>query len=613
MFVTQTTDENQHPVKEYKDKEEHVVLKSVYDGSNWLNTYYVYDDFGLLRYVLPPKLMANIGSTTSLSQNSDIVKQLGYYYQYDSLNRMIVKQLPGAGPVYMVYDKRDRLVLSQDGKMRAENPSQWIFTKYDALNRPVLTGEYTHTSALGQADMQAVVYNFYANSPGAKYFEEAGSNVHGYTNLSFPCLSDENAYLTVTYYDDYSTVNTWGSSYSYIINFSISPMTTVKGQVTGTKIKVLNTTNTWLYTALYYDDKYRIIQIRHDLYDGSNGGKETISSLYDFVGKVLQTKQIQSFNGTTTTVDKWMTYDHAGRLVKTEQEINGANHTVTSQIVYNELGQLQKKTLGSVQDENYQYNIRGWLTQINDPDNLGSNMFGMKLLYNDANTSLGNQTQFNGNISGMLWKSSTKAEQGYSFGYDPLNRLTGSDYKINSAGAWTESTAFEEKSIGYDANGNITTLLRTNDTGSTRDSFAYHYNGNQLTDISNGMAYTYDANGNMKKDGLRNFDVMYNILNLPSSISKGSDNISYIYSAAGEKLAKKMKDNTYQYYAGNFVYGTDKGLDYILFKEGKVNRQADGSLVYDYFIKDHLGNTRVDFSQRGTNVRETEYYPFGSN
>ncbi len=39
-----------------------------------------------------------------------------------------------------------------------------------------------------------------------------------------------------------------------------------------------------------------------------------------------------------------------------------------------------------------------------------------------------------------------------------------------------------------------------------------------------------------------------------------SNNIAYIYSTAGENLAKKMKDNTYQYYAGSMVYDNTKAL-----------------------------------------------------
>jgi len=64
----------------------------------------------------------------------------------------------------------------------------------------------------------------------------------------------------------------------------------------------------------------------------------------------------------------------------------------------------------------------------------------------------------------------------------------------------------------------------------------------------------------------------YNFLNLPNSISKDSESISYIYSASGEKLAKRMKDYSYQYYAGGMVYNYDKSLKYILFEEGLVNK-----------------------------------------
>lgn len=106
----------------------------------------------------------------------------------------------------------------------------------------------------------------------------------------------------------------------------------------------------------------------------------------------------------------------------------------------------------------------------------------------------------------------------------------------------------------------------------------------------------------------------YNILNLPKTITKSSDNIAYIYSAAGEKLAKKMIDNTYQYYAGNMVYKNDKSLNYLLFEEGLVNK-VSGGYTYEYHLKDHLGNTRVTFQPNGSGTTTTqvaEYYPFGS-
>ncbi|MDP4207636.1 MAG: DUF6443 domain-containing protein, partial [Bacteroidota bacterium] len=219
LYVTKTTDENQDSIKEYKDKEGHVVMKSVYDGAVWLKTCYVYDDFGLLRYVLPPKAFDQLagipsgvndaevitGNTTknayegksyalqsgasltltsgfnfaassgasftvaqASSQNTaDVLKNLAYQYTYDTRNRMIGKKLPGAGWISMVYDKRDRLVLSQDSVQHSAN--KWLFTKYDELNRPVTTGLITIVDTRNNIQ-QALDNTVYGTSSPRSYF-----------------------------------------------------------------------------------------------------------------------------------------------------------------------------------------------------------------------------------------------------------------------------------------------------------------------------------------------------------------------------------------------------------------------------------------------------------
>ena len=62
-------------------------------------------------------------------------------------------------------------------------------------------------------------------------------------------------------------------------------------------------------------------------------------------------------------------------------------------------------------------------------------------------------------------------------------------------------------------------------------------------------------------------------------------------------------------YIGNFVYENETIL-YILTGYGRI--VVDGT-NYDnqYFIKDHLGNTRVTFNSSGTLLQEDSYYPFG--
>ncbi|HEY4785682.1 MAG TPA: RHS repeat-associated core domain-containing protein, partial [Bacteroidales bacterium] len=61
---------------------------------------------------------------------------------------------------------------------------------------------------------------------------------------------------------------------------------------------------------------------------------------------------------------------------------------------------------------------------------------------------------------------------------------------------------------------------------------------------------------------------------------------------------------------GNTIYNNAKAVDYILHEEGMV-KNSSGSFTYEYYLKDHLGNTRVVFNSSGTIEQSTDYYPFG--
>ena len=70
LTKTVTTDEEGHAVIEFVDKLGQTILKrvqaveapnmSTYVSGEWADTYYIYDDFGDLRYVLPPEAVNNI-------------------------------------------------------------------------------------------------------------------------------------------------------------------------------------------------------------------------------------------------------------------------------------------------------------------------------------------------------------------------------------------------------------------------------------------------------------------------------------------------------------------------------------------------------------------------
>ncbi|MBN8787976.1 MAG: RHS repeat-associated core domain-containing protein [Terrimonas sp.] len=116
--------------------------------------------------------------------------------------------------------------------------------------------------------------------------------------------------------------------------------------------------------------------------------------------------------------------------------------------------------------------------------------------------------------------------------------------------------------------------------------------------------YWYDGNGNLTKDNNKNISsIAYNHLNLPQTITiTGKGTVSYIYDAAGNKLQKTTVDNTTSpakttvtHYIGPLIYQNDT-LQLIGMSEGRIRARTNArtdTLYYDYFIKDHLGNTRM--------------------
>jgi RHS repeat-associated protein len=216
LYKTVTKDENwqpnqtyvtDHTSEEFKNKSGQVLLKRTYDGVNTLDTYYVYDDFGNLTYVLPPvaSAQADINANNTLSK-------FCYQYRYDHRNRLIEKRIPGKDWEYIVYDALDRPVLTQDVNLR--DNGLWLFTKYDALGRVVYTGEYT--SSANRISLQSSVTastTLHETRTATATF--IGDSDAYYSNNTFPTTAIE--LLTVNYYDDYL----WDTGTSYEANYNM--------------------------------------------------------------------------------------------------------------------------------------------------------------------------------------------------------------------------------------------------------------------------------------------------------------------------------------------------------------------------------------------------------
>ncbi|MDR1671614.1 MAG: DUF6443 domain-containing protein [Alistipes sp.] len=160
-----TTNEDGLETSTFTDFLGRVVLeRTMGDKNTPFDTCYVYDDYGNLCYVLPPKLVELKTSTSSSLSDTDAdMTALAYIYKYDSRNRCIEKRLPGAEPIYMVYDKGDRLVMTQDGNMRSNSARKWMYTEYDNLDRIVSQRIITGTSS------RNTIQNSYNNASSTPY------------------------------------------------------------------------------------------------------------------------------------------------------------------------------------------------------------------------------------------------------------------------------------------------------------------------------------------------------------------------------------------------------------------------------------------------------------
>ena len=131
----------------------------------------------------------------------------------------------------------------------------------------------------------------------------------------------------------------------------------------------------------------------------------------------------------------------------------------------------------------------------------------------------------------------------------------------------------------------------------------------------------------MIEDKYKKIKITYNYLNLPLQIEykSGENNfIHFVYSATGEKLQKivtadgKVQSKTD--YINGIEYKNDV-LQRIAHTEGSLSRQDDDKFLQEYVLRDHLGNTRVTFTDADNdgNVNEKDikqinmYYPFGLN
>lgn len=646
LIVKETRNEHGALTTEYVDQEGKTVLKKVQaDAATILLTHYIYDDLNRLRLVISPEGSVKMPATGSWSPDAVFLSRWCYRYNYSPRGLVVEKQVPGAGVEEFIYDQRNQLVLHRRANMlitRSLNKT-WQFYKYDALGRQVLTGDCDFGSA-SRADMQST-----ADNSSLSTFETRDGSALGYSLMNaYPqIIYGEGAVGTVTYYDDYSYSAFTGYDFQAEpdVNVIATDKTTwkidwVKGQITGTRTRN-PLTNTWLTSALYYNDRYRLVQTYAD---NHVGGHERTTTRYDFAGRALQsltrhempvigTKPTQSYVAIQT-----MEYDQAGRLLRQWQRMDneGTAPVLLSQLEYNEIGQVVDKKLHSsnwtpatasaatfLQSVDLRYNIRGWLTNINnrnlsngewlddtDPnsDNVNTSkpdLFGLDLKY-DNRVSTGISTpQYNGNIAQVMWNT-RGADRGtnlrtFGYSYDLANRLTGAKYgtyeplPAGGYGWGISKSDYTVSNIRYDGNGNIRHMQRQGmvtghpydltipRTFREVDDLTYTYEGNQLATVND--VSTADGPAGDFRD------------NTVKKVYSETDFTSWEYGYDSSGNLTRDENKGVQQVAYNAIINKPS---VITFSAGR------GSITYDY---DYAGNKlRKTVNETGKSAVVTNYF-----
>lgn len=648
---------NDNTSEEFKDKEGRVVLKRTYNNGAH-DTYYVYDIFGNQTYVIPPLV------TDPVNQLDDLCFQ----YKYDHRNRMVEKKLPGKQWESIIYDKLDRVVatgltLSPFGGTE----KGYLISKYDGLDRVVYTAWLPSTaprsSLQQQYNTETINFSEKRLRPGSTI--DVDNVAVAYSNIVVPTSGIK--LLSVTYYDDYDYPG------AVAIPNSIEGQevaVSVVGQATGNWVRVLTSISEILNEQSYllYDKNYRVIRSN---VSNHLGGYIRVDSKLDFSGKELYSKVYHKLNANATelSITDSYSYSDEDRLLLHTHKINSDPEQLISKYTYNDIGQLISKNVGGsdttgatgLQKLDFRYNIRGWLTDINNSAPQGNAgftlatnaLFGFKVNYNTVTQSENNNINFsstslngevkplyNGNISESFWLSKNDNQlRKYGYKYDNLNRLLKAFYQKPLS--HSPNTGSYNEEAQYDKNGNITNLKRNGNLDNPVfnievDDLNFVYNGNRLIrvdDLTNNPEgfkdnaygnsaddYVYDEFGNVTRDLNKGIvTISYNHLNLPTEVVYSSgEKINYIYNGFGVKLQKRITtSNTtiFTDYQNGFQY-ENQILKVFPHSEGYVHVTGNTFFNYVFNYVDHLGNVRSSFAWDDKDgalkiINENHYYPFG--
>jgi RHS repeat-associated protein len=593
LYKKHTIDEQGHSFLEIIDKRGRTVEKQQQDDTGFIITHFIYDPLGRILAVIQPegyKLNASIYKGTTEWNN------YVFAYEYDYRGRMHLKHVPNGGDEYMVYDKYDRLVLSQSAQQRQILPGEsyplWTFYKYDALDREIMRGEFNDNATLAQVEA-------YVNANVTSRTADARSAIaplYYSLNASYPNWVTAANIRQVTYYDDYNTWLPAGMGFDAANAFNAgSYWSNAKGDVVGSRTKKTEN-GAWLASVIYRDTKGRVLQT---LAQNAFEQIERTDFQYNFAGEVVQIKSIHK-NASNVAIATEITqnqHDHVGRLLNIAHGINTAP-TEMVRLSYDEIGRMMRKKIlpngnylvGGTKDYIIRPSTDGAVSQNNTQDIAKKAVIlqpttDLKALTLNAYTASINPNAATGiSISGL---------QTIDYSYHIRGGLLGInlDASKNPIPKTTEGDLFSYKldyqSAGYwDGNIGKQTWATQNASTNALETRNYIYNYDAPSRLKS-AAYAGVGNEDFSIPNM-NYDKNGNITNLQRNGKIGNtfgmmDNLNYGYT--GNQL-NYVVDNVSGNNGVDFVQRG--GANYTYWNDGSLKSDANEQIsliLYDSFLR----------------------------
>ena len=660
LKVTCSANEDGHETYVFTDKRGRTVLeRRVMSNQLPADTYFIYDIYGDLRYMLSPEGASKVTSPGRC--DTGILDRYCYRYRYDSRHRMIERKLPGCEPEYFVYDKAGHLVYSQNGDERRQGV--WHAIKYDAKGRKALEG----TTAMGASKMGEAGRVWLQAQLLDRKFVVTAEPEKDYDMQLFYAHQDD-SYGTFTrqiayFYDNYSHWNRQEWNDELPFNLPGYPADSCLLDATGlpTGKAMVSGGQVWITATVYDRFANPIVECAQEYHEGYTF--YTVTNR-DFRGMPTQTKSKMYYFDSKSTPpvsgETLYAYDNGDRLAFVSHRYGDkAYWRVIKVNGYDRLGRLITERIPDAaggHTTEFSYNPRGQVT------GLSGSLFRQALHYTD--NPFDGPVSFSGNLSAtevsslnIANGSPTLAMRKISYTYDALDRITEAADCSGDTGGYTP---FEER-YRYDRNGNVVSFSR--DYGGQHwDIVQLIYNGNQIMRVTSAIKdadylgklpkmpfyhgsipldpVRYDAVGRLIRDDTRGIDTLRYVYGLaqPLEVKFANKNrMINIFRADGTKISERITlrylntvetagteaagGESYKFHDfSRYFYGpivgeheTGSTMRYRIYNDAGyvLYDPKTGVGEYRFYIRDHLGNVRVETDSDGNVVRAVDYTASG--